>query len=54
MHLEAIFTKLEAEFLTLKPRKCRLAMAFCDFLGRVVGRAAKVAAVKEFAHPQIK
>lgn len=53
-HLATVFNRLEEEGLTLKAKKCQLAMVSCGFLGQVQPDQAKVAAVRDFVRPRTK
>ena len=59
-HLEDVLKRLQEAGLTLKPKKCHLAMAQCVYLGYMVGggkvqvEESKVAAVEKFPTPRVK
>lgn len=60
IHLEEVFHRIHKAGLTVKARKCQLAMHECLFLGHMVGRgrvkpeAAKVMAITDFRTPKTK
>ncbi len=59
-HLDDALSRLEKAGLTVKAKKCQLAMKECVFLGHTVGRgqvkpdAAKIADLLEFKRPRTK
>jgi len=59
-HLDAVLSRLSEAGLTANPKKCRLAMTQCSYLGHTVGsgvvrpEVAKTQAIKDFAIPVTK
>ena len=59
-HIQLIFQKLQDAGLTIKPKKCQLAMTKCSYLGHIVGRGevapekAKLQGVNYFPVPRTK
>ena len=58
-HLRAVIRRLQEAGLTVKPRKCQLAMTKCVYLGHIVGghvemETAKVQAIRAFCVPRTK
>ena len=55
-HIRRVLQKLRDAGLTVKPKKCQLAMSRCTYLGHVVGQPeqSKLEAVKDYPTPTLK